>query len=549
MVTIIYSLLLWTFLLCSVNCEYKPCQLREYPDGFVCVCNEDYCDTMDVKKPQKFGDFLTISSTKSGKRFEVNKGRFKPKPIEPNVRRVRRFSDLFRTKRNTKTTTVESLSLTINLNKTYQKMVGFGGAFTGTVSYLFDSMPESLRHTLYRNYYAPDEGIGYTMMRLPIGGCDFDQSPWAYNEYPIDDRQLSNFTQLDPRDVRRNEQINVIKKVANIDYIKLIGAAWSPPKWMKTNNAWSGYNALKEEFYQTWADYHVRYLDLMADANMTFWGLSTGNEPLNGEIGWFFVHFMSLGWMPGNQGKWIAENLGPSLLEKSKFRDLKLFAGDDQRYTWPWWFEHLNKSTFDGKSAMDFVSGLAVHWYWDRLISPTLLDHTHEKFPDKILLNTESCIGDKPFEKHGPILGSWPRAERYALGMIQDFQHYVAGWIDWNLLLNEHGGPTYTIYNTVDSAVILNTTTKNEFYKQPIFYVLAHFSKFIPSDSVRIEAELSGFRAFNIKTVAFLCPDNSVTVILYNHSDKLRIVDFTDDLRGSYEFRLEPRSITTFVYA
>lgn len=159
------------------------------------------------------------------------------------------------------------------------------------------------------------------------------------------------------------------------------------------------------------------------------------------------------------------------------------------------------------------------------------------------------------------------------MGIIEDLSHYVAGWIDWNLILNEgkkksirlliliefnihflpsiilneEGGPSY-INNTVDAAVILNSTTKNEFYKQPIFYVLAHFSKFIPPDSVRIYSKLNGFRARNIKTIAFLLPDNTVTVILYNHSDKLRIIDFTDDLRGSYEIQLEPRSIVTVVY-
>lgn len=79
--------------------------------------------------------------------------------------------------------------------------------------------------------------------------------------------------------------------------------------------------------------------------------------------------------------------------------------------------------------------------------------------------------------------------------------------------------------------------------------MLAHFSKFIPPGSVRIEANLNGFRAGNIETVAFLCPDKTITVILYNKSDKLRIVDFTDELRGSYEIRLEPRSIASFVYA
>lgn len=173
MVTIRYSLLSWIFLLSIVNCEYKPCQLREYQDGFVCVCNETYCDTMDVEKPERFGDFLTISSTKSGKRFEVNKGHFRPKPIEPNVIRVKRFLNSVRTKRNT-TAKVESLTLTIDVHKTYQKIIGFGGAFTGSVSHLIDAMPESLRHSLYRNYYAQDEGIGYTLMRTPIGGCDFD---------------------------------------------------------------------------------------------------------------------------------------------------------------------------------------------------------------------------------------------------------------------------------------------------------------------------------------------------------------------------------------
>lgn len=247
--------------------------------------------------------------------------------------------------------------------------------------------------------------------------------------------------------------------------------------------------------------------------------------------------------MPENQGKWIAENLGPSL-NNSEFRDIKLFAGDDQRYTYPWWFEHLNSHS---PKAMEFVSGLAVHWYWDRMISPQHLNEAIDKFPGKILLNTESCIGDKPFEVHGPVLGSWSRAERYALGIIQDLQHHVAGWIDWNLLLDERGGPSY-VNNTVDAAVILNSTTHNEFYKQPIFYVLAHFSKFIPPGSVRISASLNGFRASNIKTVAFLCPDNKVSVIFYNHSDKKRLIEFTDILRGSFEINLEPRSITTFVF-
>lgn len=199
-------------------------------------------------------------------------------------------------------------------------------------------------------------------------------------------------------------------------------------------------------------------------------------------------------------------------------------------------------------NALDFISGFAMHWYWDKVIPPQLIDQTHAKYPDKILLNTESSVGDKPWETHSPILGSWSRGEKYALAMIEDLQHYVSGWIDWNLILDETGGPSY-VNNTVDAAVILNTTNYREFYKQPIFYVIAHFSKFIPPDSIRIESTLTGFRSGSIKTVAFLRPDQTIVIILYNKSDKSRIISFTDDLRGSYELELQPRSINSFVFA
>lgn len=236
--------------------------------------------------------------------------------------------------------------------------------------------------------------------------------------------------------------------------------------------------------------------------------------------------------------------MGP-LLNNSEFRNVKLFVGDDQRYTYPWWFDRMK---LGASNAMDFVSGLAVHWYWDRFIPPTVLDLARDKYPDKILLNTESALGDKPLETHGPILGSWSRAEKYALGMIQDFQHNVQGWIDWCLVLDESGGPSY-VNNTIESPVVFNTTGGNEFYKQPIFYVLGHFSKFIPPGSVRIESNLSGFRSNQIEAVAFLCPDNTVTIIFYNKSNKLRLVEFTDELRGSYQIELQPKSITSFVFA
>lgn len=96
------------------------------------------------------------------------------------------------------------------------------------------------------------------MLRTSIGGCDFDLEPWAYNENPQYDKNLTNFDKLDPRDLLKIQQIKRIKLVAKIDDIKIIAAAWSPPPWMKSNNNWTGFSSLKPEYYETWAKYHLK---------------------------------------------------------------------------------------------------------------------------------------------------------------------------------------------------------------------------------------------------------------------------------------------------
>lgn len=93
--------------------------------------------------------------------------------------------------------------LTVNEQIKYHKVVGFGGAHTGAVTYLLQQLPQSLQDYIYESYYSPTKGIGYTMTRVPIGGSDFDREAWVYNELPTNDKRLSNFTKLDQRDLDR----------------------------------------------------------------------------------------------------------------------------------------------------------------------------------------------------------------------------------------------------------------------------------------------------------------------------------------------------------
>ncbi|XP_001657204.2 glucosylceramidase [Aedes aegypti] len=512
-----------------------PCALRQYPTGSVCVCNVTYCDTLEFEDPSRPGEFVLVSSSRNGTRFGQSRGKFVQADNATFLAAVRLLPRQ-RMARSTRSVIIE-----VNREKRYQRIVGFGGAFTGAVSYNLGLLKPELRKSMYRSYYSKKVGIGYNMMRIPIGGCDFDLKPWAYNESPMDDAKLSNFTELDQRDVEKIEQIKELMEVTGNRDIKFMGAAWSPPRWMKSNNDWSGSSRLKPEYYQTWADYHIQYLRLMKAAGLNYWAISTGNEPMNAVIGFLFIRFMSLGWVATNQGKWVAKNLGPAL-KNSEFKNVKLFAGDDQRYTFPWWFSQMDQGHPD---ATKFVDGFAVHWYWDGVTPPGLLDQASHLYPDKLIFNTEASLGDKPFQTHGPILGSWDRAESYITYVLQDLQHSVNGWIDWNLMLNEIGGPNYA-NNYVESAVVVNATTGEEVYKQPIFYGLGHFSRFITEGSVRVEttSDDSG-----MIVVGFLRPDNRTVLVFYNKKSSSCEVTIRDPERGLTQLEIPAKSVHSILYA
>lgn len=208
-------------------------------------------------------------------------------------------------------------------------------------------------------------------------------------------------------------------------------------------------------------------------------------------------------------------------------RHVKILAGDDQRYIFPWWFQAMRK---ENAIALDYVYGLAVHFYADGVTSPKLLEETHREFPNKIIINTESSMGSNPNEIRGPLLGSWNRAVNYILAYMQvslvdlkyfqnitlahfqDLMHSVSGWVDRNLILDSTGGPNY-VHNYVDSPIITNATS-GEIYKQPMFYAIGHFSRFITEGSVRIEVKTSNSM---IRTVGFKRPDGNVVLVLFNH--------------------------------
>lgn len=196
---------------------------------------------------------------------------------------------------------------------------------------------------------------------------------------------------------------------------------------------------------------------------------------------------------------------------------------------------------------MDFADAIDVHGYLDATTSPYLLDLTQLSFPKKPIIYSEMSYGAPRDAIRGPILGSWARAEEQISNMIDIFSHEVTGYIDWNMILNSHGGPNY-VNNVLDAPIIANENF-TEIYKQPMFYAFAHFSKFVRAGCERVENIKLGWNSIKIKAIAFSCPDGSIAAIMYNKSaDRTVEVSVVDKWKGSFDLKLAPKSISTVTY-
>lgn len=421
----------------------KPCRPLETQYGTVCKSDDNYCDSLEMEEPQD-EEYILVITSGEGDRFYYEKGdlcaQYLANKFVPDAKTI----------------------LEIDSTTTYQTMQGFGGAWTGTVTTLINEISENLQNCVFSSYFSSDVGMSYSIIRIPIGGCDFDKKPWAYNEYPENDIQLSNFTTLDERDLMRNEQFRELTKISKNQNINYLGTAWSAPRWMKQNDQWFGLlnSQIKPKYYQTWADYHLKWLKLMNGDGIDIWAISTGNQP------WFSLLNsvpIGTGWIASYQALWIAEFLGPTL-ETSKYAKVQIHGFDDNRLSALGWLQEMSNSN---QKAFDYLSAIDFHGYADQLTTPDILDEVQSQFPYKQIWYSEMSLGTVSIGADltaGPLLGSWLRAEELVTIIMNNLNHSTVGYIDKNLILDYQGGPN-SVAAYADAPVILSADL-TELYAQ-----------------------------------------------------------------------------------
>lgn len=387
----------------------------------------------------------------------------------------------------------------VDPNKTFQTLVGIGGAITDASAETLAKLPKDKQEELMQAYYNPETGIGYNLARTNINSCDFSSDMYTY---------VSNTNKdLNTFDVGHDRQFKIpfIKRAMAIanNKILLFVTPWSPPAWMKDNNDMLHGGKLLPEYYSTWANYYVKFIQAYEKEKIPVWGLSVQNEPMAKQ------KWESCNYSGEDERDFIKNYLGPTLVQ-NKMADKKLIAWDHNRDL----IYQRASTVLNDKEAAKYVWGIGFHWY-EPWTGGTMqfenVKRVAEAFPDKHLIFTEGCVEAFKFEG----INKWSLGERYGRSMINDFNDGTCGWTDWNVLLDETGGPNH-VGNFCFAPIHADLRTGQLIYTNAYYYI-GHFSKFIKPGAKRVIASSS---RSELLTTAFLNTDGKLVVVVMNDSDK-----------------------------
>jgi len=412
--------------------------------------------------------------------------------------------------------------LKLDADKTYQKITGIGGSFTESSAYLLNQLSKEKRIEIIDAYFG-DDGAKYSLTRTHMNSCDFSLSNYSYTPTPHD-KTLADFSIQEDAD----DLIPMIRDAikASSEGFKIISSPWTAPPWMKDNNDWVG-GKLLPEYYEAWALFFSKYLDAYKKEGIDIWGITVENEPLGNGNNWESMHYTAQ-----EMTDFISKYLGPKLAS-TNHADVKILAYDQNRDHLEEWVNVM----YENEASSKYIDGTAIHWYASTYeVFPEVLQYAHNKAPNKYLIETEGCVDseiphwrddawywskeatdwgwDWAPEKDKHLHPKYVPVYRYARDIIGCLNNWVDGWIDWNMVLDRQGGPNW--FKNWCLAPVIVDPEADEVYYTPLYYTMAHFSKYIRPDAVKIDLSMDNE---NVIATAVKNPDGTIAIVILNQNE------------------------------
>jgi glucosylceramidase len=437
----------------------------------------------------------------------------------------------------------------LNPEQKFQTISGFGGAFTESSAYLLNKLSKANRDTIINAYFAKD-GARYSLTRTHMNSCDFSLTNYSYS--PVEgDINLEHFTIEEDKD----DLIPMIKDAmaASEDGFKIFASPWTAAPWMKDNNNWVG-GKLLPKYYDTWALFFSKYIDAYKTEGIDIWGFTVENEPHGNGNNWESMHFS-----PKEMTDFVEFHLGPKL-EADGYGDKIILGYDQNRAGLKEWVDEMYRDEASSK----YFHGTAIHWYESTYdFFPEALQYAHNKAPNKYLIETEGCVDseipkwkddawywkkeatdwgwDWASEEDKHLHPKYAPVNRYARDIIGCLNNWVDGWVDWNMVLDKQGGPNW--FKNWCVAPVIVDPDNDEVYFTPLYYTMAHFSKYI-----RPGAEVIGLENSDdsLMVTAAKNPDGTIAVVVFNEGKESKNMKLSlNDL--STEIKINPQAIQTII--
>ncbi|MFY9683201.1 MAG: glycoside hydrolase family 30 beta sandwich domain-containing protein [Candidatus Sulfotelmatobacter sp.] len=408
--------------------------------------------------------------------------------------------------------------LTVDDAQHFQSIDGFGFALTGGSAQLLMRMGAAQRAALLKELFTTgDNGIGVSYLRVSIGSSDMNERVFSYDDLSPGetDVEMAKFD----LGADRADVIPVLKEILAIrPEIKILGSPWSAPAWMKTNDDVKG-GELKPEYYGAFAKYFVKYIEAMRAEGIAIDAITIENEPLNPK------NTPSMAMFAQQQDTFVAKDLGPAF-EKAGIRTKILLYDHNPDVL------SYALSILADPAASKYVDGTAFHLYGG---DASLLTQVHDAYPKKNLYLTEQSVTQW---RSGPL----GIAEPVRSVMIGATRNWCRNVLLWNLAADPQNGP-HTNNGGCTGCSGAITLDGDSATKNVAYFVVEHFSQFVPPGSVRVASS----EMEQLASVAFLTPQHKVVLVVSNTANfpKSFAVKYHDTF---FQTTLPSESVGTFVW-
>jgi glucosylceramidase len=490
-----------------------------------------------------------------------------------------------------------------------QKFEGMGASLTESSAFVLAHLSPKKRQEVIRSLFGR-EGAHFSMTRTHIGSCDFSvEGKYSYQVSEdsafslaedkkgfgnLDQKTYGKYPKSAIKDTRYDLIPLLLEALAEQPQLKIISSAWSAPPWMtsispdynrsgylNSSNQWvdgTGGYLTKGKSY---SEYLIQYLDQYKKEGIPIWGITPINEPMGNNGSW-----ESMNWSPEDQSRWIRSDLGPAMVDRG-YHDLKVLAFDQNKAEMEPWA----KAMFDNPETSKYTSGIGYHWYNSTVYTYSdVLDKIHDQYPEKMLIHTEGCIDDLGTEPNNMCYGKtewtekgwfnhpgwWWRqnatdwgyavpwaadadhpkyapVHRYVNNIMDDLNHWVQGWVDWNVILDHEGGPNH-VGNYCGAPIMIDTSAQNpdqHIFYTPIYHLLSQFSRSLQPGDVILESSVDSKQKSDmpsrVKALASSRSSKEINVSLFNPSQQDQDVTLMLDSKP-FRMSLLGESLTTITF-